>query len=866
MAGYRGSTSTVSIWWRLWIALWLVLCVAGTSEGESRRVYDINLQAQSLADALNGLSEQTGAPVVFSYDLVRSKRSRPVVGRYTLPEALATLLRDTGLYGGLSDRGVLTVSATRLGPPNTGEMTLNNNQKTANVDPRRVTRPSRIAAFFAAVAAAFSASAEEVGDAPNNIEEVLVTAQKQVERMQDVPVPISVINTESLADTGQVLLRDYYSEVPGLNVTPLLGSNESIAIRGISTGGVTNPTVAIMVDGVPYTASTLFTGGNQVPDFDPGDLDRIEVLRGPQGTLYGANSLGGLINYVTRDPSTERYSGRIEAGIDDVYAGTEQGFNLRASANIPVTDTFAMRASAYTSQDPGYISNPVYHEKGVNEIQAYGGRWSGLWKPADNFSIKLSAQYQRIEADGVSEVDVGPNLGDLQQNDIPGTAPYSRLTQAYSAIVNYKVGGVDLTSVTGYNTNRFFDSVDFTSALGSFAQSQFQVGGAPVFEQGDTSKLTQELRLSTPLGPHFEWMIGAFFAHEVSSDIQVIWAGNTNTEQLVGQLYYQNSPAAYLESAGFTDLTCHITDRFDVQLGGRESHIDVIENTSLVSGPLQGATVISPQLVSKANAFTYLVTPQLKLSSDLMLYARLASGYRPGGANGVELNAPFAYGPDKTQNYEFGMKGDFLDHTLSLDASVYYIRWENIQIQLLNSQDLQYQDNGGNAKSEGVEVSVTARPVMGLSLGASFAYDDAALTQDFPGCSASTGTCSISSAFGLDGDRLPDSARLSGNFSGKEEFPIPVWRDASGFVVGQVSYVGDRVGVFTSAPQRQLYGGYAKIDARAGVKYDSWTVQAYVNNVADRRGALDGGLGYYNQSAFILIQPRTVGLSVAKTF
>src|SRR6202012_4446346 len=175
---------------------------------------------------------------------------------------------------------------------------------------------------------------------------------------QDVPVPVTAIRADKLISDNQVRLQDYFTSVPGLSYAPN-NQNQYVTIRGITTGGFSNPTVGVVIDDVPFGASNALGGGQVIPDFDPGDLARVEVLRGPQGTLYGASSMGGLLKFVTVDPSTDGVSGRVEAGVSDVSHGAELGYNVRGSINVPLSDTFAMRASAFTREDPGYVDNPV---------------------------------------------------------------------------------------------------------------------------------------------------------------------------------------------------------------------------------------------------------------------------------------------------------------------------------------------------------------------------------------------------------------------------------------------------------------------------------------------------------------------------
>jgi len=154
-------------------------------------------------------------------------------------------------------------------------------------------------------------------------------------------------------------MKDYFSSIPGLSLAPSILGGTNLAIRGITTSGFTNPTIGVLIDDAPFTAGTSNFNSGEVPDFDPGDLSRIEVLRGPQGTLYGANAMGGLIKYVTKAPSMETLSGRVEAGTTQVHNGAQPGFTIRGSINMPMGDTFAVRASAFRRQDPGYIDNPI---------------------------------------------------------------------------------------------------------------------------------------------------------------------------------------------------------------------------------------------------------------------------------------------------------------------------------------------------------------------------------------------------------------------------------------------------------------------------------------------------------------------------
>jgi outer membrane receptor protein involved in Fe transport len=236
----------------------------------------------------------------------------------------------------------------------------------------------------------------------------------------------------------------------------------------------------------------------------------------------------------------------------------------------------------------------------------------------------------------------------------------------------------------------------------------------------------------------------------------------------------------------------------------------------------------------------------------------LASGYRPGGTNGQVVPdpaIPLTYGPDKTYNYELGLKGEFLDRKLSFDTSLYYIDWSDVQI-TLQAPTTSYISNTGRAKSQGIEFSIESKPLQGLTIASWLTWADAALKEGFPANSPTQGNA---------GDRLPYSSRFSGNLSVDEELPIT--GAFKGFVGGAVDYVGDRLGEFApTGPPRQDYPGYSQTNLHAGIRFDTWTLRAYATNVWDKRALLGGGLGSYPPFGFTFIQPRTVGLSIVKTF
>jgi len=850
-----------------------------------------NIAAQPLPQALKAFADQAHMQVLYQYDAVSRVSGNAVNGKLDKHAALEELLKNTGLEAIYSSGSAVTIrpihvrtqSSSEVGQvaaPGSGasQQAASSSEAGSEEDKNSLWSRFRVAQADqgSSGAAENKTRRDETSERKREtLQEIVVTAQKREERLQDVPVPVTAISGEILATSGQVRLEDYYSSIPAFSVSPAgyPGNPQMLVIRGLSSGAYTNSTVGVTVDDVPFGGTTS-VAANVIPDFDPSDLARVEVLRGPQGTLYGASTMGGLLKFVTVDPSTDNFTGRVQADGNGVHNGAEAGYGLRGAVNVPLGDTFAIRASAFTRQDPGYIDNPILQIDGVNKQLVSGGRVSGLWRPSNTFSLKLSALYQDTKADGLNEVDVPTagfpettGLGDLQQNYVRGCCAYDKTLQVYSAILTAKLGNVDLTSVSGYNISKYSTRLDFSYAFDPFAQFLFPgTTGVKELSYGSTEKFTQEIRASVPIGQSLEWLVGGFYTHENLPVGQNISAVNRVTGAILGNVAVDSFGGKYTEYAGFTDLTVHFTDRFDVQFGGRESHIEQISEPVIQQGPLFGAppgtTITLPAIKSTPDAFTYLVTPQFKFSSDLMVYARIASGYRPGSSNSYDVDplVPRASTPDKTQNYELGTKGDIVDHLLSFDASLYYIDWKNLQLVLGDSNPgynvFVYNANGARAKSQGVELSVQSTPVTGLSIAGWVAYDDAVLTEAMP---------ATSTVYGPAGSRLPYGARFSGNVSVNQAFPL--FGRVSGIAGAQLSYIGDRAGTFApiSVP-RQIYPSYSKVDAHAGLNYGPWAANLYANNIADRRGVLGGGGGTVPGFAYYYIQPRTIGLSLTVTF
>jgi iron complex outermembrane recepter protein len=690
-------------------------------------------------------------------------------------------------------------------------------------------------------------------------ESVVVTAQKRgEERVQEVPIALSVTSPELLSESRKVLLRDYYMEVPNLSAGPRLGGGQGVAIRGITTGGLGAPTVGFLIDGAPFGTSGNY-GGGLLPDIEPSDLERMEVLRGPQGVLYGSSAMGGLINYVTKKPDFSRLSGSVEAGTSTIADGGA-GYNVTGAVNIPIGNRFAIRASGFTRLDAGYIDNPRTTEDDLNDADAGGFRAAALWEPHRSFSFRLNALYQRTKTNGSSDVVVRSGLRDLEQDLIANSGITEREVQAYSASLRLQRSAFVLTY------DGAFSSFAYDSQWDASANATFGAAAAEAFGERSAlynlrfpfDKWTHELRLSMKPSDRFDVFVGGFSTQEDAVQSRVLYGTEAASGVIRGVLGTTAGPTSgFDEHALFTNMTYRFSDRFDLQGGLRQSWLRRFNVDSSATGTL--ASVRNPDAEANNRVTTYLVTPRYRFSPQAMIYGRFATGYRPGSINNafaISDGAPESSEPDETINYEVGLKAEVMDGRVSIDAAAYFIDWSDVQISLQTAVSrFAYTTNGGTAKSQGVELSLATKPWHGLGLAGWVVYNNAVLTENLP---------PLSPVVGLEGDRLADSSRWSGNIRVEQAWRVSP--NAELRLGSTVSLVDKRLDVFTASGIRKALPGYEKVDVHASWAAGNMLLSAFVTNVANTRGVIGFGEVTYLTNAETYIQPRTFGVRVRTRF
>ena len=804
------------------------------------RKVDFDIPAQSLSAALIQFSHQSKIQVIVSDDLSQ-QATHGVTGAYTIREALKQLLGPAGLgYHAVGDSSITIGKEART----TLSTSANAGEETPGVYSDKSATTDGSATTADAV-----------------LEEVIVTATKRAERLTDVPMSMVVLSGRQLTETQTNTLQDITYRVPGLQLVSDSPVDNQLIIRGISIGaGALNSSVATYVDEVPYTSEGPFANSsNLAPNLDTYDLARVEVLRGPQGTVYGANALGGLLKYVTNAPDPSAFSASFLTGVSSVEHGGV-GYEEHGMVNLPLSDTLALRIVAGDNRFPGYIDDPSRNQTQINSVDRYGGRVSLLWLADPNLSVKLSAQYQYLEAHDTGDVDVYPGslqplFGDLTQEKAIAQ-PQSVKNEIYNATINWNLDFASLTSSTSYIKATPTLTEDFSWAYGSYVSSILNGNYGDAFtEKEPVHSFTQEVRLAWQRNANLDWMIGAYFTDESAREIEATPPIDLSTGQILyslqSSLGVYDIASTYRELAGFGDVNYHITPAFEVGLGGRYSR-ERQTYTQINDGLITGTDDFTTR--SDQGAFTYSADAKYKFNPAALVYTRIASGFVPGGPNDVLPGSPLpeTFKSSRTTNYEVGIKGATPDGRLNYDFDVFDVEWS--QIQLIAAFDGLYgATNGGTARSRGIEAGLSYELTRGLQVSANFAYTDARLTQDTP-----------ASVNGHGGDRLPESPLFSSTIGASYEHPLT--SAIVGFGGADWHYTADRLSEFVLGAPRQTLPGYSMIDLRAGVRVKAYELTFYVKNAGDARAISEVSSEAVNGvNAFLasVITPRTIGLTLS---
>ncbi|MFA5964194.1 MAG: TonB-dependent receptor [Sphingomonas sp.] len=743
---------------------------------------------------------------------------------------------------------------------------------------------AQTAAATRPAAATAPGSNQEVADQadPN---EIVVTATRHNERLQDVPLSVTAFTQAELTQKGIVGFEGIARETPGVVLDRRSDNNVSVTTRGISTNGYQaglQATTTVYLDELPLT-----TIGNSVT-LDPNlyDVERVEFLRGPQGTLFGSGSLSGALRILTHSPDLNGYDASVLAdiGVTPDGGGIRQRYN--GMVNIPLaSDTLGLRVVGFYRHEEGYLDNLGTGIKNANTLKDWGGRAILLWKPTDRLSIRLMGLYENSHPEDASLSS--PNLGDRKRyTTIPDL--YTSKTQLYNATIDYDLGGAHLTSATSYGHQDGLFDVDLA---GTFALSiPFYL-----YDRGIWKTFVQETRLASDPGGKFDWTVGGYYLHrdlfldgrEASSPAYLAAHHITGLPADATFTTFPSDTRTY-ELAGFADLTYHLTDQIaasgGIRYGKYGGTVDSFAgfNSSYFTYALYGiqgalvpvATLATTRRYPTASKVSWKASLTWKPSHDLTTYATVSTGYRTpvynaraGSVSTVDKNdlvIPQGAGSDNLTNYEIGVKGRFLGGKLTANLAAYYIDWRNFQVQANRQSDsIQFATNVGRAASKGFEAEIVLAPVHGIVLGLNGSLNDSKVTE------ITASEAVISGA--VKGARLA-SPHVQGSFYGTYSYGMG--HGATGFSSFQIQYVGSFPNGFPNTPGKpatpsavyNFTDAYAYLNVQTGIKLGKLSTTFYVENLGNSRAAVYIHPENFIYSRYATLRPRTFGVRIGYDF
>ncbi|WP_321393933.1 TonB-dependent receptor [Emcibacter sp.] len=711
------------------------------------------------------------------------------------------------------------------------------------------------------------AQGAETADDGMVFEEIIVTASRRAQTLQDVPAAVSAVTPDDFKFKGLKQISDVLEYTPGVSFAQTTGrvGYGSISARGIPQSSAT-PVFGIYVDDTPLSSNTNFaSGGTILFDGLLLDIERLEIIKGPQGTLYGATSVGGMMRYISRDPALEEL--RVSAGADiSAVRHGEVGQTYNGRVSVPlIKDKLGITLSGFYQDVPGYVDfvNPATGD--VIEEDVDGGEVKGyaadvLFVPSDRFKLRMKYIKQMGDFHAGSgvllanlESDAGA-FGDYANINLPGDQSFDY--EIVSGSLEYDLGWATLTSTSSYVEYDLMDITDQTAAYGPVID--FLTGQAPgtttdvkVNIAFGSEKFVQEVRLTSERMGDFEWIAGLYYAEEDTTSIQLA------TSNPPFDLLYANFPSSYKEYAAFADVTYYFSDKFDVTAGGRISKNDIFLNFETSGLFIGTASTTTPTV--KDTVDTYLFSARYRPSDNLSLYSRIASGYRPAQSNipVVGANTPEVLAADNAWSYEIGAKGKSSDGTLKYDFALWMIDWSNFQAPLI----VDGVKTAGNAtdgiSAHGFELSASVTPIDEFSLTANLAYSRSKLNSDEPGFG------------GVKGEQIPKLPKWSGSVQWAYHFDLA--QDWFASLGGGVRYTGS----FMSSYTNSIGVAPVKVDSRVITDLnltagnEEVTLNFYVTNLFDKRALVARGDNIISGTVIpggIFERPRTVGVSAKVDF
>lgn len=741
--------------------------------------------------------------------------------------------------------------------------------------------------------------------------EIVVTALRRSSRVQDTPLAITAFSESALQNLGASGIADIARQSPGLNLVSGESGRTRISIRGIQTAG--ESTVGLYYGETPLTgpSGTSSDPSGVTPNLNLFDVERVEVLRGPQGTLYGSGSMGGTLRVVFKRPDLAEYEGAAEMGGESVKGGG-YGYSLKGVINAPlIQDILGARLVLYRQQHAGYVDDPAINLTNLNRSVLEGARFQLGFKPTSTLQMNFMTIVQTQKFDGTSLW--APTIGDFVSEQRVSSPAYDKL-QLYALETNWETGiGTVSLSNSFYRwdvrqTNDNSDNYESIAASNRYCglfQNQYEgsllqqtspgsVLDSSACETGTAGLTSDQLRADYQAWAAAQQPVGNYqprFVRNYVNELRLSSTGNgrlgytlgvfrEDRDDRVDTLVFAGVPETGEMQRPVTDLgSRYVTDKVKQTAVYGELSYRFFERLTLtaglryydykktVGGENLGYNFFNGQtpqpyreVTANADGFIRKFNADFKITPDVMFYATASQGFRPGGANltpGIPDSAQ-TYAADSLWNYEAGFKTQWFNRKLTFNIDAYRIDWNNLQTAVRATYgNFSYIGNVGSARIEGIEVEANTTPIQGLHLNASFHYLYPRLTADQVSAEVA--------ASGLKGDILPLIPRTTASASA--EYNFPVFADFSGLVRADWTYTGKMTSQIreTHAYYRE-FGKFSIVNLRAGVTNDNVGLFIYVRNLFDKIGVTSISSATGVPDYWATTTPRTVGVTLMSNF
>ena len=866
-----------------------------------KKYYTINVPQQNAADALNLLAEQTGITFLFPYNIAETQQANSVVGRFALKKALELLLQGSELSGGLTDSGVVIIS----------HKDLSKNGKGMGMNSKKNLLAATVA-FFVGGGSSVGALGQEVeAYSGKGLEEIIITASRRETNLNDTAISMAAIGGEEISQRNLTEMNDYLRTIPGINYIDQGVGRNGVIIRGLGIdpeleGFVSSPTVGHYFGETPI-AGLSSTGGTA--DIKMVDLERVEVLRGPQGTLFGSGALAGAIRNIPNAPNLSSIEGSIKVGYSNTSGEGDTNNKVEGVLNIPlIEDVLAVRAVAYRHDTSGFIKNiagtqlanngivgssftaseavatyggsELYQNKdGIGDVVFEGGRVTFLWQPVEDFKASLMYMTQEVDQDGDPYVQlntggytqVSIQYGDVLPGEEEGMSDDISIT---NLVLEYDFGWASLLSTSAWLEQDYRRNVENSSFIGGSPFAQLQ--------QVDSEIFTEEIRLVSRLDGSWQFIAGVYYEDRdllvdqvsyATGDLDLNFFGPSSPLGPTNPLLNDANIKRPVEQlAFFGEISYDLTDELELTLGGR--HYDYERSKEESNRGIFGAEEDDTSVEVNEDGTNLKVNLSYQPDDNTLVYLQWAEGFRLGDAaevivdslcdvddnnilDGTTTTISDSFESDSLETIELGFKLSAIENRLQVNGAIYHTDWKDIPLRIFAGKLPSQTDqtcfsgltvNAGEARSQGMEIETTYQATEKFQLKIGGSYTNAELTSVISGIPFESG------------DRLPSSPEYNFNLGMYYDFELA---ERPSYISADYAYVGEFYN--RAGEEGEKGGGYGQVNVNAGIDWDAVSIELYIHNLTDADDIISVGTLYPDTRAYRL-RPRTIGFNVGYHF